>query len=32
MTSVRQAAEQGEGKILANFREVPVPALKLATG
>jgi len=32
MTSVRQAAEQGEGKILANFREVPVPALKLADG
>ena len=32
MTSVRQAAEQGEGKILANFREVPVPALKLAGG
>jgi HTH-type transcriptional regulator, global nitrogen regulator NrpRI len=30
MTSVRQAAERGEGKILANFREVPVPALKLA--
>jgi repressor of nif and glnA expression len=30
MTSVRQAAEQGEGKILANFREIPVPALKLA--
>lgn len=29
MTSVRQAAEQGEGKILANFREVPVPALAL---
>ena len=29
MTSVRQAAEQGEGKILANFREIPVPALKL---
>jgi hypothetical protein len=29
MTSVRQAAEQGEGKVLANFREIPVPALKL---
>jgi len=29
MTSVRQAAEQGEGKILSNFREIPVPALKL---
>ncbi|MBU2055257.1 MAG: DUF128 domain-containing protein [Proteobacteria bacterium] len=29
MTSVRQAAEKGEGKILANFREIPVPALKL---
>ena len=29
MTSVRQAAEQGEGKILTNFREIPVPALKL---
>jgi len=29
MTSVRQAAERGEGKILANFREIPVPALKL---
>jgi repressor of nif and glnA expression len=29
MTSVRRAAEQGEGKILANFREIPVPALKL---
>jgi repressor of nif and glnA expression len=29
MTSVRQAADQGEGKILANFREIPVPALKL---
>lgn len=29
MTSVRQAAEQGEGKILANFREIPVPAMKL---
>jgi repressor of nif and glnA expression len=29
MTSVRQAAEQGEGKILANFREIPVPALSL---
>jgi len=26
---IRQAAEQGEGKILANFREIPVPALKL---
>ena len=26
MTSVRQAAENGEGKILANFREIPVPA------
>ena len=32
MTSVRQAAVQGEGKILANFREIPVPALKLADG
>lgn len=29
MTSVRQAADQGEGKVLANFREIPVPALKL---
>jgi repressor of nif and glnA expression len=29
MTSVCQAAEKGEGKILANFREIPVPALKL---
>jgi repressor of nif and glnA expression len=29
MTSVRQAAQRGEGKILANFREIPVPALKL---
>lgn len=29
MTSVRQAADKGEGKILANFREIPVPALKL---
>ncbi len=29
MTSVRQAVDQGEGKILANFREIPVPALKL---
>jgi repressor of nif and glnA expression len=29
MTSVRQAAEKGEGKVLANFREIPVPALKL---
>jgi repressor of nif and glnA expression len=29
MTSVRQAVEKGEGKILANFREIPVPALKL---
>ena len=29
MTSDRQAAEQGEGKILSNFREIPVPALKL---
>jgi hypothetical protein len=29
MTSVRQAAEEGEGKILANFREIPVPARKL---
>jgi repressor of nif and glnA expression len=28
MTSVRQTADQGEGKILANFREIPVPALK----
>ena len=30
MTSVRQAAEHGEGNILANFREIPVPTLKLA--
>jgi hypothetical protein len=30
MTSVKEAVEQGEGKILANFREVPIPALKLA--
>ena len=29
MTSVRQAADQGEGKILSNFREIPVPARKL---
>lgn len=29
MTSVRQAADKGEGKILANFREIPVPARKL---
>ena len=29
MTSVRQAAEKGEGKILSNFREIPVPARKL---
>jgi repressor of nif and glnA expression len=29
MTSVRQAADKGEGKILANFREIPVPAMKL---
>jgi len=29
MTSVRRAAEHGEGKILSNFREIPVPALKL---
>jgi repressor of nif and glnA expression len=29
MTSVRKAAEQGDGKILTNFREIPVPALKL---
>jgi HTH-type transcriptional regulator, global nitrogen regulator NrpRI len=29
MTSVRKAAEQGEGKILSNFREIPVPARKL---
>ncbi|MDA8124561.1 MAG: NrpR regulatory domain-containing protein [Deltaproteobacteria bacterium] len=29
MTSVRRAVELGEGKILANFREIPVPALKL---
>lgn len=29
MTSVREAAVRGEGKILANFREIPVPALKL---
>lgn len=29
MTSVRQVAEQGEGKILANFREIPSPARKL---
>jgi repressor of nif and glnA expression len=29
MTSVKEAAERGEGKILANFREIPVPALKL---
>ncbi len=29
MTSVRQAAEKGEGKILANFREIPVPAQEL---
>jgi HTH-type transcriptional regulator, global nitrogen regulator NrpRI len=29
MTSVRQAAEKGDGKILSNFREIPVPALKL---
>jgi repressor of nif and glnA expression len=29
MTAVRQAAQKGEGKILANFREIPVPALAL---
>jgi HTH-type transcriptional regulator, global nitrogen regulator NrpRI len=29
MTSVRQAVDKGEGKILANFREIPVPALTL---
>jgi len=29
MTSVRQAVERGEGKILANFREIPVPARPL---
>ena len=29
MTSVKEAAGQGEGKILANFREIPVPAMKL---
>jgi HTH-type transcriptional regulator, global nitrogen regulator NrpRI len=29
MTSVRQAAVKGEGKVLANFREIPVPALQL---
>ncbi len=31
MTSVKEAAGQGEGKILANFREIPVPALKLVS-
>jgi HTH-type transcriptional regulator, global nitrogen regulator NrpRI len=31
MTSVKEAAEQGEGKILANFREIPVPAMKLVS-
>jgi HTH-type transcriptional regulator, global nitrogen regulator NrpRI len=29
MTSVHQAAVQGEGNILSNFREIPVPARKL---
>jgi hypothetical protein len=29
MTSVKAAAVRGEGKILANFREIPVPALPL---
>ena len=29
MTSVCQAVKKGEGKILANFREIPVPALPL---
>ena len=29
MTAVRQAAVKGEGKVLANFREIPVPALQL---
>jgi HTH-type transcriptional regulator, global nitrogen regulator NrpRI len=29
MTSVCQAAEKGEGKILANFREIPLPTVKL---
>lgn len=29
MTSVCQAATQGEGKVLANFREIPVPAMNL---
>lgn len=32
MTAVRQAAQQGEGMILANFREIPVPALPLVRG
>ena len=31
MTSVREAAGQGEGKILANFRDIPVPAMKLVS-
>jgi HTH-type transcriptional regulator, global nitrogen regulator NrpRI len=29
MTSVKEVADRGAGKILANFREIPVPALKL---
>jgi hypothetical protein len=29
MTSIRQAAERGDGKILSNFREIPGPARKL---
>jgi hypothetical protein len=29
MTAVKEAAQRGEGKILANFREIPVPALPL---
>ena len=29
MTSVRQAAEKGEGEILANFREIPATSLSI---
>ena len=29
MTSVCEAATHGEGKVLANFREIPVPAMNL---
>lgn len=32
MTAVHQAALKGEGKILANFREIPVPARPVVEG